>query len=276
MLKDEFPRHEPLTNPNLKIVCWNIAKNKNHNWYSDFYDIHKRYKPHLFIFQEAKMEIKLEKLFKSRKMGWRFLPNIMHHKKQFLSGVLTASSLFPVEVNIHKSNSREPVIQSPKATLMTTYEIANSDEKLLIINIHGINFVSLRHFRNQIHEIVEYGMHHHGPIIFSGDFNTWTKNRVLFLEKILNRKLNLIPIFFERKHKRKIKNFIFSPPLDHIFYSYKKMKLAKNSAEVLRHYKSSDHKPIFAEFRLCCQQYSFEKVVSKKIFSCRSSENNTD
>jgi endonuclease/exonuclease/phosphatase (EEP) superfamily protein YafD len=217
------------------------------------------------IFQELKMEKSIQKVLTEKSLTWRFLPNIIHRKKLYYSGVLTASTVQPISERFHKSNSREPITFTPKATLFTCYDIANSDEKLMIINIHGINFVSLRHFRNQIHEIVEHGLKHKGPIIFSGDFNTWNKNRVKFLEKILKRKLDLIPIFFEKKHSKKIKNFIFSPPLDHIFYSHKTLKLVKNSSQVLRQYKSSDHKPIFAEFQLREKMDDFEDFPDKNL-----------
>ena len=250
MLKNKSSKHKSTLNNTIKILCWNIAKNKKTSWQTEFVDIFSNYHPDIFIFQEVKMEDMVKNILSEKFLTWRFLPNIFHIKKQLYSGVLTASNVLPISEISHKSNSREPITSTPKATLFTIYKISNSDEKLLIINIHGINFVSLRHFRNQIQEIVEHGIQHIGPIIFSGDFNTWSKNRMKFLGKILKRKLDLIPILFEKQHKRKIKRFIFSPPLDHIFYSYKKIKLVKNSSEVLRLYKSSDHKPIFAEFRL--------------------------
>lgn len=250
MLKHCNNHHGSLEGNKIRILCWNIGKNKRTNWKRDFSAIYDTYDPQIMMLQEVKMDGQIESLFKDNLLAWRFLPNIIHIKKQLYSGVLTASTARPVSENFHKSLSTEPITFTPKATLFTCYDLAHTQEKLLVINIHGINFVSLRHFRNQIHEIVEHGIQHVGPIIFCGDFNTWSKNRVKFLEKVLQRKLDLIPIFFEKKHSKKIKNFIFSPPLDHIFYSHKSLKLVKNSSTVLRQYRSSDHKPIFAEFQI--------------------------
>lgn len=267
LLKSTHQSRDKLTRPTIKILSWNIGKNKKSSWLSEFSGVFHNYKPDIFIFQEVKLEEKIKSGLKKNSLAWRFSPNIVNLKKQLYSGVLTASSVLPHTETFKKSTSREPVTFTPKSTLFTSYAIDNSDESLLVINIHGINFVSLRNFRSQIHEIIEHGQEHKGPIIFSGDFNTWNKNRKRFLEKILKRKLNLVPVGFEKSHQRKIKKFIFSPPLDHIFYSYKKLQLVKNSSKVLRNCKSSDHKPIFAEFRLIAKPDKLAEFDTENVLT---------
>ncbi len=250
LLKSSSDSNDKLDKDSIKIVSWNIAKNKKNNWLPDLTEIFNFFRPDIYILQEVKLDKRLKDFFKEKFLAWRFSPNIIHLKKKLYSGVLTASPNLPGSESFRKTISREPVTFTSKATLFTTYDIEESDKKLLVINIHGINFVSLKKFRSQIHDIIQQGQKHNGPIIFSGDFNTWSKNRISFLKRILRRKLNLIPVDFHRKDRRKIKSFIFSPPLDHIFYSYKQLALVKNSSLVLRHFNSSDHKPIFAEFKL--------------------------
>ncbi|MBN2279938.1 MAG: endonuclease/exonuclease/phosphatase family protein [Candidatus Marinimicrobia bacterium] len=250
MMKCFLQFHDEIESNRLKILSWNVAKNKNLSWMTEFTKIFHNYEPDIFILQEVKLEKKLKNVLLDKLLVWRFSPNIINLKRQLYSGVLTASSVQPATETFSKSTSKEPIFATPKATIFTTYKIAYSNERLLVVNIHGINFVSLKKFRAQIHEVIEYGHNHVGPIIFSGDFNTWNKNRIIFLVKILKRKLNLVPVDFDKSNKKHIKKFILSPPLDHIFYTPDKLKLVKNSERVIRECKSSDHKPIFAEFEL--------------------------
>ncbi len=258
--------HQPkkkLSANSIKILSWNIGKNKKSNWITEIFTLFQNHTPDILILQEVKLEEKVKRVFNDKFFAWRFAPNLVHLKQQIFSGVLTASDVPPNTEDFRHSESREPITYTPKSTLFTTYPIDGTLKSLLVINIHGINFVSLKHFRSQIHEIIEHGQDHKGPIIFSGDFNTWNKNRIKFLEKILYRKLNLRAVSFERRHQKKIKKFMFSPPLDHIFYSYKQLKLVKNSSQVLRSYRSSDHKPIFAEFKYINEINDNLKSVAK-------------
>ncbi len=249
IIRSSHQSKKKLSAHSIKILSWNIGKNKKSNWITEIITLFHKYTPDILILQEVKLEEKIKQVFNDKLLAWQFAPNLVHLKKRFFSGVLTASEVLPNSEDFRHSESREPFTFTPKSTLFTTYPIDGTAKSLLVINIHGINFVSLKHFRAQIHEIIEHGHDHDGPIIFSGDFNTWNKNRIKFLEKILYRKLNLRAVNFDRKHQKKIKKFMFSPPLDHIFYSYKQLKLIKNSSMVLRSYKSSDHKPILAEFQ---------------------------
>jgi endonuclease/exonuclease/phosphatase (EEP) superfamily protein YafD len=59
-------------------------------------------------------------------------------------------------------------------------------------------------------------------------------------------RLGLTPVAFTPHESKKIKRFLFSPPLDHIFY--RGLSEKKTSARVLDHISSSDHKPLLAEF----------------------------
>ncbi len=75
--------------------------------------------------------------------------------------------------------------------------------------------------------------------------------RVIFLSKELNAKLGLETVPFTKEDKKEIKRFLFSQtPLDHIFYSSNELELKKDSPDVLETIKSSDHKPLFVEFKV--------------------------
>ena len=108
-----------------------------------------------------------------------------------------------------------------------------------------INFVDLNKFKIQLHELEMVLSAHHGPLIFSGDFNTWSRKRAIILDKVVTR-LGLMPVTFAPHESRKIKRFLLSSPLDRIFY--RELSENKASAKVLDQICSSDHKPLLAEF----------------------------
>ena len=81
-----------------------------------------------------------------------------------------------------------------------------------------------------------------GPMIFSGDFNTWNKTRLRTLQTI-TQQLDLTMV--EYPDIRPIKT-LNRQPLDHIFY--RGLQLKKSRAISVPHI--SDHNPIIAEFSL--------------------------
>ena len=110
---------------------------------------------------------------------------------------------------------------------------------------------NLEKFKAQLFKIINKINGHKGPIIFAGDFNTKNEDRLSFLYRELKDKLDLETVVFTKEDKKEIKHFPFSPiPLDHIFYSSRELEFKKNSPDVLETIKSSDHKPLFVEFKV--------------------------
>ncbi len=172
-------------------------------------------------------------------------------KHNTYSGVLTASKAKPSEHYSITTEGLEPIFKTPKTTLFTTYKLSPSNKVLMVVNIHGINMANLEKFKAQIFRIDNEISGHSGPIIFVGDFNTRNKERLSFLLKEIKDTLGLEAVPFTKGEEKKIKHFIFSPiPLDHIFYSSKELELKKDSPDVLETIKTSDHKPLFVEFKV--------------------------
>ena len=110
---------------------------------------------------------------------------------------------------------------------------------------------NLEKFKAQLFKVVNTISGHNGPIIFAGDFNTRNKDRLSFLLRELKVKLDLETVSFTNEDKKEIKHFLFSQiPLDHIFYSSKELEVKQDSPDVLETIKSSDHKPLFVEFKV--------------------------
>lgn len=241
-----YEHHLDLNSSSIKVLSWNIAK-KNHDtrWTKDFLTILEQDQPDLIFLQEFRLRMGSRHAVGAIEMSWSFAPNFMDAYHQAYSGVLTAAKIRPLSKDSILTNHYEPIIKTPKVSLITEYSIVNRRETLLTINSHLINFVDLNKFRTQLHELELALSTHHGPIIFSGDFNTWSRKRAAILEKVATR-LGLTPVAFAPHESKKIKRFLLSPPLDYIFY--RGLTEKKASAKVLDHICSSDHKPLLAEF----------------------------
>ncbi len=244
---------QPLNDSSIKVLVWNIHKEGNsRDWVEDYHKIYKDKKPDIIVLQEARLNTGLKHALKtSKEMGWIFSPNIEERNHNTYSGVLTASKAKPSEQYSITTEGLEPIFKTPKTTLMTTYKLSPSNKLLLLVNIHGLVMTNLEKYKAQIFEIVDTISGHDGPIIFAGDFNTRNKERSSFLLRELKDKLGLETVPFTKEDKKGIKRFFFSPiPLDRIFYSSKELELKKDSPDVLETIKSSDHKPLFVEFKV--------------------------
>ena len=242
-----------LNDSSIKVLIWNIHKEGNsRDWIEDYDKIYKDKKPDIIILQEARLNTGLKQALKTGKeMGWIFSSNIEERNHDTYSGVLTASKARPSEQSSITTEGLEPIVKTPKTTLITTYKLSPSNKLLLVVNIHGLVMTNLEKYKAQIFEIVDIISGHNGPIIFAGDFNTKNKERSSFLLRELKDKLDLETVPFTKEDKKGIKHFLFSPfPLDHIFYSSRELEVKKNSPDVLETIKSSDHKPVFVEFKV--------------------------
>jgi endonuclease/exonuclease/phosphatase (EEP) superfamily protein YafD len=172
-------------------------------------------------------------------MGWTFAKSFAYTMKRIPTGVLTASASAPEYTKALRSPIREPVINTPKMSLMSTYPLNGTGKSLMVVNIHGINFAGWRALKNQLRELEALMAEHEGPVIFAGDFNTWRVKRLKVLQEMASR-LDLRQATFDPDYRTRV----FGHPLDHIFFR----ELSLEKAEVFENIASSDHKPILARF----------------------------
>lgn len=203
----------------LRLLNWNIAKQtRNPSWQSDLMDILKTHQPDVVCLQEACLDLQTQQILALEPMGWRFAPNFIDTYHRCYCGLLTASHVAPVESKALISQAVEPITNTPKVSLMVRYpRTAAGDRHLWIINVHAINFVSARVFQSQISALQQVLAEYQDPLILAGDFNTWTQERMNALDNIAQQ-LKLNRIQFPPLEASQIKRFLFSPPLDHIYY----------------------------------------------------------
>jgi endonuclease/exonuclease/phosphatase (EEP) superfamily protein YafD len=219
-------------------MVWNIHKENLQPQFLDrFETLIQEYPCDFLLFQEVKFPKKIASVLDS--FSYAMASNI--ETFQHLYGVLTATKIAFNTISSHLTHRREVGLITYKSMLITHHELPDG-QTLNIVNIHSINFVSLKGFIKELEKIKAVLLSCSGPIIVAGDFNNWTKKRIMALETFQHA-LGLEKADVQEPHHVKQ---IFAKPLDHIFY--RDLQLLK--AEAIDTKKISDHNPIYATFNV--------------------------
>ena len=218
----------------IHFLCWNIKKGKKLNWQYDLQSlVHDK---DLVIIQEAVLHADLLDVFESS-VHYSFAKG--YRSRKHSTGVVTISKHAPL--NRYQLTSWEPWLATPKAIHITEFSLAKSSETLIVINIHTINFtIGIRQYKRQIDQIRNVLQDHQGPVILSGDFNTWRKKRMNILDALAVDH-SLIPLSFSKDHRKSV----FGKMLDHVYVR----SLIPEDTKT-HHVTSSDHNPMTAQLRI--------------------------
>ena len=216
----------------ISILVWNTQKGEGkENWAWDFRNLAKG--KQLVFLQEGMNDNFMPSILRSMPdLGWLMAQNFYMKDSQDATGVITGHTQSPLSTVFKRTKDTEPITNTPKMTLFTTY-VMEKGTRILVVNIHGINFTSLFPFYHQIDQVTELIKKWHGKVIFAGDFNTWAPGRTEYLSRKA-QEAGLIEVAV---------NSTRSLVLDHIFvrgcYPYR--------AEIHDEINSSDHKPLTAD-----------------------------
>ena len=208
----------------FSVAVWNAKKvagspwREDLNWLTDEYDL-------VLVQEFALAEDWEESGFLSFAPGFG--------TNQAVTGVATVSRVEP-EVRC-QFEAREPMLRTRKATIITSFPLENGDS-LVVVNLQAVNFaLGLVNFRSQLDQAVQAVAGHRGPLIFSGDFNTWRAARVAMKEDLLMQ-LDLQPVAFETDERKKV----FGQYLDHVYV--RGLRIIEATTSVVE---VSDHNPMF-------------------------------
>lgn len=218
----------------IGLLNWNIKKGSMQNWDTDLSDL--AIGKELVILQEAVRNTE----FKEQLVDFTynsFSPG--YSTKNATTGVATFSKRKPISEC--KLSVVEPWLRSRKATSITEYAITGREETLLVVNVHVVNFsIGLVQYKNQINQVRHVLSMHKGPVILSGDFNTWRQKRMDVVNKLI-RDLEFFSVQTDNGHRKTFNGH----PLDHVFVR----GLSVASTETIK-VTSSDHNPISVELLL--------------------------
>ena len=228
--------HEQGLNPeNIALLNWNLYKGNNDGWQKDLSSFAQSHD--VMTIQEAYLDDKLSGLLQTNNFNWTM--NTAFHLNGTAAGVMTVANSKTIQSCGFQNI--EPIIRVPKATLVSYYNIDGYDRKLLVANIHGINFtLGVTAYREQLEQLFDSVKGHEGPLIVAGDFNTWSDDRMAEVMQLLD-KLSLSSLEYPVNNK----THVFGNAIDHVFYR----QLQPVSKKVWQ-VSSSDHNPISVTFKL--------------------------
>jgi len=229
------PSTQALDPAGFSVLNWNVYKGNRETWKADFANFTQQ--QDIVLLQEALLSDDLKDVLQDRGLNWHL--NTAFYYEDLETGVMTASR---VGSGSHCAmRTAEPVIRVPKTTLISRYPIAGMSQRLLVANIHGINFtLGMESYESQMMAVEEILLEHDGPIVLAGDFNNWSDKRTKVLLDMMERlSLKQLPY---KNHNR---TMVFGNAIDHVFY-----RGLTTVSHKTHHVTSSDHNPITLTFKV--------------------------
>lgn len=225
---------EALDGRALRILSWNIHKATRTDLPRDL----QRYATEndILLLQEAVLKAPVRDVLVREGYGWQMARAFAVSGRE--RGVVIAARVSPMDGQA--LCSYEPLFPIPKSAIITHYRLAGRRESLAVANLHGVNFsLGLGRFSEQIRAVAEELSHHDGPIIFGGDFNTWSQRRHAVLDEVALQ-LGMVEIALTPDDRRTA----FGEHLDHLFI--RGFSVDKASCPAVT---SSDHNPILVKLK---------------------------
>lgn len=241
------PSLDALAAGTVRLLNWNVHKHVHRDWNRDFHRLLDLYRPDLVHLQEARIEV-MQAALSSRPETWCWMaaPNLSLRRPPGLAGVFTAARA-PLSGGVALlSEGVEPLFESRKPMLACTLRTREGKAGLLSLNVHSLNFsLGLQAFGAQLDALLRISLAHAGPVLLSGDFNTWSPWRMrMLLGKAEAARLGRVGFAGERPGRF----FKGALTLDHAFYSRDRLTVMPLSARTLDSVRSSDHAPMIADF----------------------------
>jgi endonuclease/exonuclease/phosphatase (EEP) superfamily protein YafD len=135
----------------------------------------------------------------------------------------------------------EPLLGIPKSGLVAWFALSGTPERLAVVNVHAVNFaLTLDTYQAQFSALAATLSAHRGPIVFAGDFNTWSDARMAAVRAAVDGlALVEVPLADDRRSR------FLGHPVDHVLV--RGLDVVEAAAVVVT---SSDHNPVQVTLRL--------------------------
>lgn len=224
-----------LQSANISLLIWNCHKGETDGWLADLARLSRNYQ--LILLQEAYLENDLLAFLKESGWSWNIATTFRY--LTIPTGVLTASTV-TADLSC-QFTAMEPWIRLPKGILISRYMLTGTEKNLVVANVHLINFtVNTKEYSTQLSTLKTILLHHDGPLIVAGDFNTWSSERSQLVKKFAVD-LGLHPVEFSNS----VRSEVFGRNVDHVYYRGVVVSAARGF-EV----STSDHNPMTVEFSI--------------------------
>lgn len=254
LLAGGAPSRPALGRETVRLLTWNVHKEAGAAWRRDFERLLDEHRPDIVHLQEARVDATLA-AFSGRSEAWAWMasPNLALAPARRNSpgtgsavGAFTAARAPLQRGAALLSDASEPLLRSRKPMLRCVLPLQDSPAPVLSLNIHALNFsLGLAGYAGQLDALLGGADAHRGPVLFSGDFNTWNRWR---MDLLLRRAeaAGLRRVAFEAEGP--LPRWLSIRALDHVFYSPGDAGLKPASARILASIRSSDHAPLLVDF----------------------------
>jgi endonuclease/exonuclease/phosphatase (EEP) superfamily protein YafD len=226
---------DELNSQGFILLNWNSHKGNDKGWLKDLERLSEQ--SDLLVLQEGYLTDDLQDTLNKKKFNWDIAQAFTYN--DIYTGVLTASRVKPDYLCSFRTF--EPLSGIPKTVLITRYPLSGTQESLLLANIHMINVsFDISAYREQLEKIVEVLSQHLGPLIISGDFNSWSTKRMKVLNDVI-QKLGVEAVVFATDNR----TMFMGQRVDHIYY--RQLETFETFSEKVT---TSDHNPMLVSFRL--------------------------
>lgn len=240
------PSRENIHSNTFKVLVWNMYKADKPNWARDFRYLARGRDilllQEMFLDKESIVGINMNEVLRDM-TGYEFLTatSFIFADTGARTGVINASTIESKKVIPVRSRPREPIVNTPKMGLITYYDLEGSNERLLVANIHAVNFVSVFALDTHVRQLTAHIKRHKGPVIYAGDFNTWSIGKLQLVERAM-KEVGLKAVTWKKDTRMRT----LGQPLDHVYYRGLKVVTEKVWGEI----EGSDHKALEVEFSL--------------------------
>jgi endonuclease/exonuclease/phosphatase (EEP) superfamily protein YafD len=227
----------------LRVLVWNVYKGRRRGFAPQFRALASD--RDLILAQELFFEEDTHALLGELEVEWTTATSFTYARRDHVgTGLGTAARASSLRAWALQTTGREPLTRTPKLALLTEYQLGagfeagavaggaspglstglstglgaglgpalgagvDVERKLLVANVHAINFAGFGNFEAQLQHIELALAAHRGPALLAGDFNTWTTRRLRRLDGLM-RNTGLEPVAFAKDRR--------ATPLDHAF-----------------------------------------------------------
>jgi endonuclease/exonuclease/phosphatase (EEP) superfamily protein YafD len=235
-----------LPGASLDVLVWNVKKAQRAAWRAEFDALVPG--KELVLLQEAYLAPRMtEALAAAGELQWSMGPSFAFalRRGEPTTGVVVGSAARAVSQRGFVTDDTEPLAGTPKAAFAVTYAVEGSEEPLLVVCVHGINFRPARALETQLLVLEPVVSEHRGPVIFAGDLNTHHRPRMEVVEEFAAR-LGLRSAFDNQRRSGRARaggdgrTRHRTWPLDHVFVR----GLVVQDVRVVADARGSDHKPL--------------------------------
>ena len=223
-----------ITQKTFRLLVWNLHKGQDAGWQQALNRLAQG--RDLLLLQEVLNTQELAAQYSSRFPTALYASAFAYLQQQ--SGVEILSQFAP---HFYCAGSKsEPWIRIPKVGAAMSFPLSHG-QALLLVNVHLINFeINPTAYEEQLRTLMQLVSQHQGPLVLSGDFNSWNGYRAQIIRKVINE-FGLEEVFFEQDHRLRF----LGNPLDHIVV--RGLNVLSATTEPTE---SSDHAPLLLEVEL--------------------------